>query len=235
MATQIKPPDPFHTPPEPEIPGHHQLLYPDVYVFLFTRATSGRYGSGYMQSQEILKFFFEMGQLSRVKREGWRLLGIEHPESIADHTLRAAQIGWVLAKLEGYENPHEVAAILMFHDIGEARIGDIHKMANRYINADETRAVEEQTSRLGDMGAQVLGLWHQIEERSSTAGIIAKDADLLELAVRAREYIAQGFSDAEEWFQAAAQRIQTKSAKALMAELPNISPTAWWHGLKKID
>ena len=56
-----------------------------------------------MQSKEILKFFFEMGQLSRVKREGWRLLGMETPESIADHSLRAAQIGWVLAKLEGYK------------------------------------------------------------------------------------------------------------------------------------
>jgi len=188
-----------------------------------------------MQSQEILKFFFEMGQLSRVKREGWRLLGIEQPESIADHTLRAAQIGWVLAKLEGYENPHEVAAILMFHDIGETRIGDIHKLANRYITADETSAGTEQTARLGNLGPQVMELWHQIEERSSTAGIIAKDADLLELAVRAREYMAQGFSDAKEWFQAAEQRVTTKSAKNLIAELPNISPTDWWHGLKKLD
>jgi putative hydrolase of HD superfamily len=188
-----------------------------------------------MQSREILKFFFEMGQLSRVKREGWRLLGIEQPESIADHTLRAAQIGWVLAKLEGYGNPHEVAAILMFHDIGETRIGDIHKLANRYITADETSAVAEQTSRLGDFGAQVLELWHQIEERSSTAGIIAKDADLLELAVRAREYMAQGFADAKEWFEAAEQRVTTKSAKALIAELPNMSPSEWWHGLKKLD
>lgn len=208
---------------------------PGFLRFFIYWSLRGGYRSGYMQSQEILKFFFEMGQLSRVKREGWRLLGIEHPESIADHTLRAAQIGWVLAKLEGYENPHEVAAILMFHDIGEARIGDIHKMANRYVSADETRAVTEQTSRLGDMGAQVLSLWHQIEERSSTAGIIAKDADLLELAVRAREYIAQGFPDALEWFQAAEQRVRTKSAKALLAELPHVSPTAWWHGLKKLD
>jgi 5'-deoxynucleotidase YfbR-like HD superfamily hydrolase len=123
----------------------------------------------------------------------------------------------------------------MFHDIGETRIGDIHKLANRYITADETSAVAEQTARLGNFGPQVMELWHQIEERSSTAGIIAKDADLLELAVRAREYMAQGFSDAKEWFQAAEQRVTTKSAKALIAELPNISPTDWWHGLKKLD
>lgn len=188
-----------------------------------------------MESKEILNFFFELGQLSRVKREGWRLLGIEQPESVADHTLRAAQIGWVLAKLEGYPNPHEVAAILIFHDIGETRVGDIHKLANRYITVDEATAVREQLSRLDGAGHEVLDLWHQIEDRSSPAGIIAKDADLLELAVRAREYLQQGFQDAQEWFDAAKQRVQTESAKRLIAELPNISATAWWHGLKKID
>jgi putative hydrolase of HD superfamily len=185
--------------------------------------------------KEVISFFFEMGQLSRVKREGWRLLGIESPESIADHTLRAAQIGWILAKMEGYENPHEVAAIVIFHDIGEARVGDIHKLANRYITVDEAAAVQEQTSRLGEIGGEVLKLWDSIESRSNQAGILAKDADLLELAVRAREYIQQGFSDAQEWFDAARTRVQSNTAKQLIAELASVSPTAWWHGLKKID
>jgi putative hydrolase of HD superfamily len=188
-----------------------------------------------MNPKDVLSFFFEMGQLSRVKREGWRLLGIESPESVAEHSLRAAQIGWVLAKLEGYANPHEVAAILIFHDIGEARVGDIHKLANRYISVDEAAAVREQTSRLGDAGQQVFELWDNIESRSTQAGVIAKDADLLELAVRAREYIVQGFSDAQEWFEAAQARVQTASAKQLISELATASPTAWWHGLKKID
>jgi len=176
-----------------------------------------------------------MGQLSRVKREGWRLLGIETPESVADHTLRAAQIGWVLAHLEGYSNPHEVAAIVLFHDIGETRVGDIHKLANRYITVDEAQAVKEQASRLGDIANHVLKLWDQVESRSTVAGTIAKDADLVELAVRAREYMGQGYADAIEWFQAAQQRVQTSSAKKLLEALPSVSPTAWWHGLKKID
>jgi putative hydrolase of HD superfamily len=188
-----------------------------------------------MVPKDVLSFFFEMGQLSRVKREGWRLLGIESPESIADHSLRAAQIGWILAKMEGYENPHEVAAILIFHDIGEARVGDIHKLANRYITVDEAAAVREQTSRLGEAGREVLELWDSIESRSTRAGILAKDADLLELAVRACEYMQQGFADAQEWFDAARTRVQSNTAKQLIAELATVSPTAWWHGLKKID
>lgn len=188
-----------------------------------------------MQFKGILQFFFEMGQLFRVKREGWRLLGIQDPESVAEHSLRAAQIGWVLAKLEGYSNPNEVAVMLIFHDIGECRIGDIHKLANRYISADEERAVEEQVSRLGEAGKDILALWRGIENQSTQAGIIAKDADLLELAVQARELIERGFPDAKEWFEAAKSRVQTKSAKELLEQLPHVSSTSWWHGLKKID
>ena len=188
-----------------------------------------------MQSKEIVKFFYEMGQLSRVKREGWRLLGIEDPESVADHSLRAAQVGWVLAKLEGYKDPNEVAAMLIFHDIGECRVGDLHKLANRYVTVDETTAVREQVSRLGSAGDDVLTLWHQVEDRTTEAGIIAKDADLLELAVRAREYMERGFGDASEWFEAARQRLKTKSAKDLLEQLPHVSSSSWWHGLKKLD
>jgi len=188
-----------------------------------------------MQLKEIVTFFFELGQLSRVKREGWRLLGIDQPESVADHSLRAAQIGWVLAKLEGYKDPNEVATMLVFHDIGECRIGDLHKVAARYVTADETRAVRDQLTRLGADGDQIFSLWHQIEERSTQAGIIAKDADLIEMAVRACEYVELGAQGASEWFDSAVQRVRTESGKRLLETLPQISPAAWWDGVKKIQ
>lgn len=189
-----------------------------------------------MQSEDILKFFFEMGQLSRVKREGWRMIGVEHPESIADHSLRAAQIAWVLATMEGYSNPEEVATMVLFHDIGECRVGDLHKVAARYATANEEQAVAEQTLRLGQKNAgRLLDLWKQTHSRSTQAGVIAKDADLLELAVRACEYIDWGHKAASEWYEAAVKGVQTNSAKELLAKLPSVSPTSWWHGLKKFD
>jgi len=187
-----------------------------------------------MSHREIIKFLFELGQLSRVRREGWSLIGVSHPESVAEHSLRAAQIGWVLASLDGYPNPNEVATMLVFHDIGECRVGDLHKLANRYVSVDEQAAVREQLSRLGPAGSDLFRLWEQVEERSTTAGLLAKDADLLELAVRAREYIEQGYQDAEEWFANASRLIRTEPAKALMAELPHVRATEWWHGLKKL-
>jgi hypothetical protein len=45
----------------------------------------------------------------------------------------------------------------------------------------------------------------------------------------------RGYGEASEWFEAARQRLKTKSAKTLLEELPNVSSSSWWHGLKKID
>lgn len=70
-----------------------------------------------MTSKDILNFIFELGQLKRIKHEGWRLIGVKFPESVADHCLRAAQIGYILAKMEKYENPFEVCSMVVFHDI----------------------------------------------------------------------------------------------------------------------
>jgi putative hydrolase of HD superfamily len=186
-----------------------------------------------MQTDEILKFFFEMGQLSRVKREGWRMIGVEQPESVADHSLRAAQIGWVLAAMEGYDKPEEVATMVIFHDMGECRVGDLHKVAARYATVNEEDAVREQTSRLAELGKRLFTMWKAKATRSSVAGVLAKDADLIELAVRAREYMEWGHKDAVEWFNAAVKGVQTNSAKQLLAQLPTISPSSWWEILKK--
>ena len=83
---------------------------------------------------EISNFIFEMRQLREVKRSGWQLLGIPNKESVAEHSLRAAQIGFFLAHMEGGVDPLRVATMLVFHDIGEARIGDVHQVANPYIS-----------------------------------------------------------------------------------------------------
>ncbi len=93
-----------------------------------------------MNTQNLINFIFELGQLKRIHHEGWKLAGVDTPDTVAEHALRAAQIGFILAKMEGYENPYEVCTMLVFHDIGEARVGDIHKVANRYVTVDEAGA-----------------------------------------------------------------------------------------------
>lgn len=185
-------------------------------------------------NREILNFLFELGQLRRIKHEGWRTIGVTNPESVADHSLRAAQIGYFLAKLEKHKNPEEVVTMLVFHDIGECRIGDIHKIANRYIKADEKKAVQDQTVKLGKIGSEIFELWKNVENLKNKAGIIAKDADLLEQAFTAKEYMEIGFKYAQDWIDNIGKKIHTKSAKKLLKDLQKSSPNDWWQGIKKI-
>ncbi|MSR85048.1 HD domain-containing protein [Candidatus Uhrbacteria bacterium] len=187
-----------------------------------------------METSTIWKFIFELGQLRRIKHEGIRLIGVPNPESVAEHSLRAAQIGFVLAKMEGYANPAEVATMLVFHDIGECRIGDLHKVAARYVEADEMHAVQDQLAPLEDIGKEIFSLWNQVEEKNTQAGIIAKDADYVEQAATAKEFMEQGFTMAQDWITNTSRAVKTDSAKKLLGDILNMQSTDWWQGLKKI-
>jgi putative hydrolase of HD superfamily len=185
-------------------------------------------------TNKILNFFFELGQLRRIKHEGWRTIGIIHPESVADHSLRAAQIGYILAKLEKYKNPEKVVTMIVFHDIGECRVGDIHKIATRYIKVDESQAVKEQTKPLEKLGKEIYNLWECAETQKNIAGKIAKDADLLEQAVTAKEYIEKGNKFAQNWIDNISKKLLTKTAKTLVKALEKSSAHNWWKEIKKI-
>lgn len=188
-----------------------------------------------MDPKNIIKFIFELGQQRRVSHEGWKLLGIRHPDNVAEHSLRAAQIGYALAVMEGYDRPEEVCSMLVFHDMHETRIGDLHKVARRYVNAEDIRAAKEQLEPLGELGDKIFELWNTVEERSSPTGIIAKDADYLEMAVTGKEYLEQGHVFAQDWITNVANALKTESAKMLVEALQKTNSNEWWQGLKKLS
>jgi putative hydrolase of HD superfamily len=180
-----------------------------------------------------VSFIFELGHLRRIKHEGWRIVGVDDPDSVAEHSLRAAQIAFVLASMEG-KDPYKVCAMAVFHDMGECRIGDLHKIAARYVEADEERVVKDQTISLGETGKDIFDMWNQIDNRLTPEGIIAKDADYLEQAFLAREYVEKGYRHAQEWINNVRDALQTESAKKLIDELECCGYNDWWAHLKKV-
>jgi putative hydrolases of HD superfamily len=185
------------------------------------------------QSRMIANFIFEMGQLREERRSGWKLLRVAEKETVAEHSLRAAQIGYILAIMEGYERPEEVAAMLVFHDMSETRVGDIHKVARRYIIDEQSDdVVRDQTSPLGNLGERISGLWNAVEDRTGVAGVIAKDADYLDCAFTAKEYCDEGYERAEDWIVNTGRALRTDSAKRLFAALRDTHSSDWWNELK---
>ncbi|GCE06118.1 HD domain-containing protein [Dictyobacter aurantiacus] len=187
-----------------------------------------------MDMNNIAKYLYEIGQLKRVKRSGWWMAGITDPESVAEHTFRTAILGYVLASLDGAD-PAKTAMMCLFHDTGEARINDLHRVSKRYINVgrDEERAITEQVDRLPqEIAANILSFFDDYEGRRSPEGILARDADLLECIVQAREYQVQGYPDTQDWITNCYAGLQTDVAKNLAEACLHTEPKEWWQGLK---
>lgn len=185
---------------------------------------------------DFVKFLYEAGQLKRVKRSGWWLININEPENVAEHSHRAAIVGYVLAKLENVD-ANKVALMCLFNDLHESRINDLHKVGQRYINfrEAETKAAKEQTEKLGGIGKEIFALHEEFQAQKTKEAVIARDADLLENALQAREYIKIGYADAQDWIDNIWKVIKTESAKKLLCEIEKTDPNDWWRGLKRIE
>jgi putative hydrolase of HD superfamily len=182
-------------------------------------------------TDRVLDFLFEAGQLKRLPRSGWFRAGVDDPESVADHNLRAAMLGYVLAVLEEHPDPERVCTMLVFHEIGEARVTDLDHVAKLYTTRAEDQAARDQLADVGEIGEKVFELWDECEHEQSEAGVIAKDADKLEAALQAREYMNNGHPLAEEWITDTREMLETDSAKRLLDAIHDKDPSEWWRNL----
>ncbi len=189
----------------------------------------------------IVNFIYEMEMLKRHKHDGYSLAGVSSSElpSIAEHTLRSAMIGYILARMENYPNPYEIVTMIVFHDVEEARIPDINKVANRYIEkVDKDKLLKEQLDeRMGKIGKEIREMRLRVNywNPNDTAGVIAKDADYLEQAFTAKEFLEKGYISAYEWIENIGKSLRSKSALKLWEILKETNSWEWWDGLKKID
>jgi putative hydrolase of HD superfamily len=190
-----------------------------------------------MDNKKILDFIAEAGMLKRVKRSGWWMLGIPHEESVAEHCFRCAVIGYVLARMEGAD-PYRVLMMTLFNDIHESRINDMHKVAHRYLNVRDAEklAFDEQVGSLGDpFKAELEALRKEHDAQGSKEGRIARDADILECLIQAKEYSDLGYSNAEKFFKKAPEHLRTESAKELWAACADWDSSTWWEKLGKFE
>lgn len=181
---------------------------------------------------DVLDWLFELGQLKRLPRSGWFRAGVDDPETVAAHNLRAAQLAYVLAYMEDHPDPERVCTMVVFHEVGECRVTDLDHVSKVYTERAEDRAAKEQLEDLGPLGDAVFALWEDCEQQKTEAGRIAKDADKLEAALQAREYVENGHPHAQEWIDDTRHMLETDSAKRLIAAIEERSFTDWW---RKMD
>jgi putative hydrolases of HD superfamily len=187
--------------------------------------------------QNLLNFIAEAGTLKRVRRSGWDMLGIPDSESVAEHSFRCAVIGYVLAKMEKADTG-KVVLMCLFNDIHEARIGDPHKVAHRYLNVREAEsaAFGELIKDLdGEIKFDLGSHRKEYDAQDTPESVISRDADLLECLIQAKEYSARGFVSARKFFKKAPAHLKTKSAKKLWESTAEWDPDAWWEKLARFE
>lgn len=167
-----------------------------------------------------IDFIFQLGQLKRTKRSGWKSIGILDGESVAEHSYRTAVLAYVIAKEEGLgeKEAKDAMFLALLHDVHEARLGDLHKLAKKYLKVDEEKALRESLGAFGK----------EYSKTNLKLKNIVKDADLLEMFFQAKEYSDEGNRYADAWF--APEKLKTRSAKRLYAKMRKRDSRKWLLG-----
>lgn len=174
-------------------------------------------------------FLIEAGHLKRTKRTGWWIAGIRDPESVAEHSYRTGVIAYVLALMEGVD-ANKAAALALFHDLPETRIGDIPSTGKKFAQtAPAEDVIATQTANLpAELAGPIRDLIAEFEAKETPEARCAKDADKIECLLQAREYQAQGHSLTQPWVDTMVAAVRTESGKRLAEAAAQVPVDAWW-------
>ncbi|MFE3198396.1 HD family hydrolase [Embleya sp. NPDC059237] len=176
----------------------------------------------------VANFLFEAGTLKNHKRTGWWIAGVKDPESVAEHSWRAALLASVIAEAEGAD-PARAALLSVWHDTGESRTGDLAHISQKYVGkGDAVAIVADQSKGMpAGLGALMRSIVGEYEARETPEAVCAGDADKLECLVQAIEYRDRGYANVERWIVNSQKRIRTESARRIAAELLETGSLDW--------
>ncbi|MFC1576879.1 HD family hydrolase [Candidatus Omnitrophota bacterium] len=178
----------------------------------------------------VLGYISEAGMLKRVARSGWSVAGIKCAESVADHSFRCAVIGYALSRME-HADPYKVLLMTLFGDMQESRITDLHKMAQRYIDPEEAEILSfsDQVRALPvKIRKELTATRAEYNSQDTDESVIARDADILECLIQAKEYFEQGHKDASHLMKKAPRFLRSLSARRLWREAKRARLSDWW-------
>ncbi len=186
-----------------------------------------------MELNAVADFLFEVGMLKRTPRTGFQFLGTGK-ETVAEHSLRCAIIGYVLAKMTPGLQTERVVYMCLMHDIAEARTGDLNYVNKKYVVADEDAAVRDMTENL-PFGDEIRAFLTEFNEGTTPEAVCARDADQLEMILQLKELGDLGNRYSQQWIATAMKRLKTESGKRLARSILNTDFSGWWFKEKEDD
>ncbi|KAL2783831.1 HD domain-containing protein [Aspergillus keveii] len=172
-----------------------------------------------------LSFLHAIGRLKDVPRTGW-LRTISNPESVSDHSFRVAVLSY-LAPPSMNLDMAKCIKMALFHDLGEAVIGDIPTFAGVPKDVKykmEQNGFEFLTTLLQEhspeKAAEISSLWEEYEEGKSAESRWVKQMDKFECLIQAHEYEERTFGEKDlSEFQGQSEKIESPVAVSWLRAL----------------
>lgn len=165
--------------------------------------------------RSLINFFIQTGKLKDLRRSGWLLRKVQDPETVAEHSFRAALMAWVLGEKRGLDST-KLLKMLLIHDVVEVGAGDstpyddlvtpqadLQKLLSgwprrtkeekeriaREKHLKERRALEVLIKDLPeDLRKEMYDLWMEYDVGKSEEGRFARQLDRIETLLQALEY-----------------------------------------------
>ena len=176
----------------------------------------------------LAAFGYELGMLKRIRRAGWWHAGVRDPESVAEHSLRVAQLAAIIAAEEGAD-PARASFLALWHDSQETRTGDLPHTISGYLSKPDPRQITaDQTEQLPSRSRELIrSAVDEYETRQTAEALCAKDADKLEMLLQAVEYRDIGVQRVDGWIDSARRGLKTQTGQRIAEAAVNLSPLAW--------
>jgi putative hydrolase of HD superfamily len=146
----------------------------------------------------LFDFFYLVAELKKTPRSGWKnKVGIERPESVADHSYATAMMAMVLSDLYNLDT-EKIIKMALLHDLAESLTGDFmpDEISKENKKMAEDDAMQEILSKIPQhVAGQYVELWKEYSNRQTKESALLHDIDKLEMAIQAVKYSSEGFSD----------------------------------------
>jgi len=174
----------------------------------------------------LVDFLFEAMMLKRTPRTGYAFLG-HGRENVAEHSFGVTVLAFTLVRMNGRADLTRTLKLALFHDLAEARTGDLNYMNKRYASMDEDRALADAASGLPFEG-ELLSAWREWRAGETLESQLAADADQLDMVLELRRLETLGSGQAGDWLFYAQKRLKTDEGQKLFEEIVQSDPTHWW-------
>lgn len=181
------------------------------------------YLKGIQENTSLVEFFQTVIKLKSVQRQGWKdKLGLQNPESVADHCYSMAVIAMVMSDLKKLDTTKMIKMSLL-HDLAETMTGDLtpnQTSKSKKIELENNAMKKILQGLTESQKAEYWDVWQEYQKNTSKEAKLLHQIDKLEMAIQASEYTKLGFTKNQlaPFFESAKAEITDKDLSKVLSK-----------------